>query len=125
MSKLAKAIEASWTGDRVAARELKLNYTDIEKRIADDPSGIYRAYDIRAVFSARKVIDNQELYTIKHQDTISNETLKDIKRAIIEEVFGEFRHLLIEMRAATYDQDNHRMRNLLAVLEQQMFHDGM
>jgi hypothetical protein len=35
---------------------------------------------------------------------------------VIEEVFGEFRPMIIEMRSALYDDDKTRIRGLLAEL---------
>jgi hypothetical protein len=51
--------------------------------------------------------------------------LFSVKRAMIEEVFGEFRPLIIEMRRSLYDEDTQRVRTLLARLEEQMFTDGV
>ena len=44
---------------------------------------------------------------------------------MIEEVFGEFRPMIIEMRAALYDEDTSRVRRLLAEMEHSMFADGI
>ena len=56
---------------------------------------------------------------------IYTEALRDLKRAMIEEVFGEFRPMIIEMRAALYDEDTSRVRRLLAEMEHSMFTDGI
>ena len=54
-----------------------------------------------------------------------DDAIKDIKRAIIEEVFGEFRPLIYDMRAALYDGSKADLRKLLGELEDAMFHDGV
>ena len=53
------------------------------------------------------------------------EALRDLKRAMIEEVFGEFRPMIIEMRAALYDEDTSKVRRLLAEMEHSMFAGGI
>ena len=122
MSKLAKAITATFTGDVVASRKLKMRYTEVNLETLDDGYAHYaRIYKIQAKFGVQKVVDTSGLSNFD----ISKYVLNDIKRAIIEEVFGEFRPYLIEMRTAIYEQDDLRLRTLLANLEQQMFHDGV
>ena len=44
---------------------------------------------------------------------------------MIEGVFGEFHQMIIEMRAALYDEDTSRVRRLLAEMEHSMFADGI
>ena len=122
MSKLAKAITATFTGDVVASRKLKMRYTEVNLETLDDGYAHYaRIYKIQAKFGVQKVVDTSEVSNFD----ISKYVLNDVKRAIIEEVFGEFRPYLIEMRTAIYEQDDLRLRTLLANLEQQMFHDGV
>lgn len=53
------------------------------------------------------------------------EFAKLMKRQVIQEVFGEFRPLIIEMFTATYDKDTTRVRKLLAELENKMFVEGL
>ena len=52
-----------------------------------------------------------------------NETIKEVKDHLIEQMFGEFRPIIIEMRCALHDRDSVRLRNLLAELEQKMFYE--
>jgi hypothetical protein len=47
--------------------------------------------------------------------------MHNIKRSVIEDVFGEFRPLIVEMRTAIYDDDMVRLKTLLAHIENQMF----
>jgi uncharacterized protein (DUF1810 family) len=44
-----------------------------------------------------------------------------VKRSVAEDVFGEFRPLIIEMRNSIYDENTTRLRTLLAELETRMF----
>ena len=79
----------------------------------------------------------KQKYTFSSSDCISSsaadhnnidlytEALRDLKRVMIEEVFGEFRPMIIEMRAALYDEDTSRVRRLLAEMEHSMFADGI
>lgn len=46
---------------------------------------------------------------------------RSIKRAMIEQVFGEFRPLIIELHSAVYDNDKSRVAELLNKLESEMF----
>ena len=122
VSKLAKAIDATFTGDVVASRKLKMNYTEITLDRHAGYSHYGRVYKVQAKFGVQKVVDNS---SGDSNFDISRLVLNDIKRSIIEEIFGEFRPYLIEMRTAMHDQDDTRLRTLLANLEQQMFHDGV
>ena len=124
MSKLAKAINATFTGDVVASRKLKMNYTDIKFDASDQQTayGVNRVYRVQAKFGMQRVVDK---VSFDGNIDISKMVMTDIKRAILEEIFGEFRPYLIEMRTAMYDQDDTRLRTLLANLEQQMFYDGV
>lgn len=47
------------------------------------------------------------------------------KRAMIEEIFGEFRPLLNDINIATYEGDMYKVRDLVAKLENQMFIEGL
>lgn len=123
MSKLSKAIDATFTGDITAARRLKLKYVDINKSVMDDPSAYLRHYKVSATFGSSRVIDK---FSLERGNTnISEECLNDMKRAIIEEVFGEFRPFLYEMRSALYEDDMTRIRQLLAEMDFQMFSEGI
>lgn len=122
MSKLAKQINAIFEGKVTESRSMK--YVDVTKSVMDDPVSYNRHYKVSATFEQTRVVDRFGT-DVKFSDNISEEALKDIKRAIIEEVFGEFRPLLYEMKAAIYDEDFYRLRETLAKFEIEMFHDGI
>lgn len=109
MSKLAKAIQALQTGEVRAKKDFK--FTEIQHRNQLSPQYLYREYKIEAKFGVNVYVE---------EETISD-ALKDAKLAIIEEIFGEFRPILTEMRVALYNTDLTRARNLLSQLEMQMF----
>jgi hypothetical protein len=124
MSKLAKQIEATFTGDVVASRKLNMQYTDVKLDVFNKQTdyGVNRVYRVQAKLGMQKVIDT---ISLDANFDISKLVLRDIKRSVIEEIFGEFRPFLIEMRTAIYEQDDLRLRTLLATLEHQMFYEGV
>jgi uncharacterized protein (DUF1810 family) len=120
MSKLAKAINSTLTGDVKAARNLKLNYLDVSRTVSDvDHLRLAKKYKIGVKLETSCWLEEGLVADAYH------EMLFSVKRAMIEEVFGEFRPLIIEMRSALYDEDTRRVRTLLAQLEEQMFTDGV
>lgn len=116
MSKLAKAIDAVLTGNVRASRNLGLRYTEVKFAVNESGRLLTKEALLRVTLEKRFFKD----------DTLDADMVyHDIKRSMIEEVFGEFRPLLIEMRGALYDEDTNRVRTLLAEFEQQMFRDGL
>lgn len=130
MSKLAKAIDYTFTGDVRGARELGLRYTDV-KVSYDTPTynplrGLERQVRLGVKVSFDAWMSSEDLiHTNEHAPAVQQEVLRDLKRAMVEEVFGEFRPFIIEMRASLYDGDRARTRKLLAELEEKMFADGL
>lgn len=120
MSKLAKAIDATLTGNVRATRDLNLRYTDIQAGVAP------------LDHLATRLLSKEMFLSVKLQKKVWVEdghdieiAMHDIKRAMIEEIFGEFRPMLIEIRGALYYEDTVRVRTLLAEMEQHMFRDGL
>lgn len=130
MSKLAKAIDATLTGDVKLARSLKLNYLSVEKISQElhDPMFFEKRIGImlRAKLETKAYVSSSDCISSSAADHNNyTEALRDLKRAMIEEVFGEFRPMIIEMRAALYDEDTSKVRRLLAEMEHSMFADGI
>ncbi len=75
------------------------------------------AYDVRALFSARVFVRDPR--------PITAEQIRDAKRNILEEVFGEFRRPLMQIRAALYELDIDRARELIDALEASMFEPSL
>lgn len=124
MSKLAAGIEATLTGNVKASRDLKLRYTDIKKSV-NDIGNPFIQKQIRLSVKLQCVAWLDESLASSSIINTHEELQKDLKRAMIEEVFGEFRPLIIEMRSAIWDEDTTRIRSLLAELEHRMFTDGI
>jgi hypothetical protein len=127
MSKLAKAIDAAFTGDVKLARNLKSNYLSVEK--ISQPVHDPMFFEERIGIMLRAKLETKAYISPFAADPSNihsyTEALRDLKKAMIEEVFGEFRPMIIEMRAALYGEDTSRIRRLLAEMEQSMFADGL
>ena len=121
MSKLAHAINDHMTGDHKLKR---LKFVNIKHDVSAVPASMIPSVgvNIQATFQHTVWVDDHGGTSAR--DKISG-ALHDTKRAIIEDVFGEFRPLILEMRTALYDIDTDRLRSLLVSLEHQMFVDGM
>jgi hypothetical protein len=123
MSKLAKAITYALTGNKKAIRDMKFRYTDVDIHMRET----YGTYNIaKEVLIQTKLSANAWVKETFHknygsQEEEFKEVLYDVKRAMIEEVFGEFRPILIEMKSALHDEDTTRIRALIADLEYKMF----
>lgn len=124
MSRLAQAITERDTGERKALqtklKTVEITETFTPANYAIDYS-IGRMYQVEARLGAKIYIDESK---IKHRSDISV-AVNDVRKQVIEEVFGEFRPLLIEMRVALYDADTTRARQILSQLEYQMFVEGL
>lgn len=124
MSKLAKAIDYQRTGNVAALSSLGYNYTDIS--FHTQKVDFAHEYKVEAKLSARKWYDETALISSnENPSVIRQEVYASIKRAMIEEIFGEFRPIIIELQSAIYDRNLDRMRRLAAELEHKMFHEGL
>lgn len=123
MSKLSQAIDYQFTGNKSYLEKPKNNYLDVS--IAAQNVGypnIGREFKIGVKLQAIKWVDDTKLiHSKENEPAIVSDVLNDLKQAMIEEVFGEFRWMIIEMRSALYDKDNTRVRTLLAEMEHKMF----
>ena len=127
MSKLSDAIDYEFTGNKSYLVRPKNNYLNVSTTVQDIvyPS-IGREFKIGVKLQATKWVDDTCLIqSNENEPAIVSDVLKDLKRAMIEEVFGEFRWMIIEMRSALYDKDNSRVRTLLAEMEHKMFNEGI
>lgn len=71
------------------------------------------AYEVRALFSARVFV--------RDPGGITPEQIADAKRNLLEEVFGEFRRPMMEIRAALQELDIDAAQSLLDALQASMF----
>ena len=118
MSKLARAIVATLTNNVRAIRD---QYIDVKMHMQDHAQLLSREVRLSVTLQCTKWLEASMLSNTDIKQTVQ----QDIKRAMIEEVFGEFRPMLIEMRSALYDADTTRLRTLLAELEHVMFTEGL
>ena len=125
MSKLSDAIDYEFTGNKSYLESPKNNYLDVSTTVQDiGYPTIGREFKIGVKLQTTKWVDDTRLIqSNENEPAIVSEVLNDLRRAMIEEVFGEFRPLIIEMRSALYDKDNTRVRTLLAEMEHKMFHE--
>ena len=88
--------------------------------------GFGREYTVSVKLSTTKWFDDSALIkSSENEDAIKTEILSSIKRAMIEEIFGEFRPIVYELQSAIYDKNQNRMRQLTAELERKMFVEGI
>lgn len=128
MSKLAKAINVQTNKlsgfEHIGSvkHDWKPLYTHIKQDMGVVPTnfGIAKKYAIRTTFGAEVVIDE-----FVHGEKGIYEAVKNTRRAVVEEIFGEFRPRLNELRMALYDKDPHKALDILAQLELQMFYEGI
>jgi hypothetical protein len=126
MSKLAKAIDYHTTGNLSAIQNFGYKHTEIYIHTHDNIPKFAREYKIEVKLSAVKWFDPSALIdTGENEPAIRKEVYSTVKRAMIEEVFGEFRPLIIELQSAIYDKNLDRMRQLTAELEHKMFVEGL
>ena len=127
MSKLSQAIDYQFTGNKSYLEKPKNNYLDVSTAVQDiGYPNIGREFKIGVKLQTTKWVDDTKLiHSKENEPAIVSDVLNDLKQAMIEEVFGEFRWMIIEMRSALYDKDNNRVRTLLAEMEHKMFHEGI
>jgi hypothetical protein len=121
MSKLATMITATQTGNKRAVQNTKYLSVDMNSQAIQ---GYHAEYQVRLSVNLTKDAFISDDMKASNTD-IWKESLYHMRRAMIEEVFGEFRPLIIEARTAVYEKDFDRLRLLLAELENQMFVDGL
>ena len=121
MSKLAKLIDATISGETRAVRDLCPRYIEVSHTVSDEILSSV-AYPTATMYTVGVKFNKSILIReISHL----REATAYVKRAMIEEVFGEFRPIISEMRASLYEEDTTRVRSLIAELENRMFNDGI
>lgn len=115
MSKLIELVNSRFTGDQKAGLDMKYSNVNIEYELEYDD----RYYQIRVD------VNFGAFGYVKTRNAQKNEEFEkvvyDIKRGIVEEVFGEFRPILMDMRRLIYEQDMTKLREKINELEVQMF----
>jgi hypothetical protein len=125
MSKLAKAIEAKIYFDNARASTLPApKYFEVSKEVNEISCEYSKDIQVRIGVKFQTQVWISEVELLKSNAPI-NAALVHSKRAMIEEIFGEFRSLLNDINMATYEGDMYKVRDLVAKLENQMFIEGL
>ena len=113
MSKLAKTLVEHMTGVRVQNTIpcMSVDYNSIEVPINME----LIQYSLSVKFEKTFTVSRGKL----------GEAIKDMRRAIIEEVFGEFRMGIIEAKYAAYNRDYEKVLDALHKLDREMFSEGI
>lgn len=120
MSKLAKAIDYEIGKDyyyKVAPPKLK--YTDVKFSVEDINTDLSKTREYKIAVELKSKAFLSEF------DPGRDEVVQKIKRAMIEEVFGEFRPLIYNLHAALYDRNTDGAVKILNELEHVMFWEGL
>lgn len=121
MSKLAKAIDYEVSSHQYYKQlPFKFKYTDVNFSVSDDMSTIgsrIREYKIGVTLETKAFCSDYD----PNRDVI----IKAVKRAMIEEVFGEFRPMIYNLQAALYDRDTNEAEKIVQELDRVMFHEGL
>lgn len=122
MSKFAQQLTAKDTGKRRTITSMTSGSS-----IRENPNEILTAkvYEIGVKFGVNLTIPSDDLAAKTNDDNIFKESVYAARKAIVEEVFGEFRGPLTELRVALYEQDFYKARHILSNLEHQMFVEGL
>jgi hypothetical protein len=124
MSKLALAITPVATGNYRPGRT-PIRYVATSVNASDHLFELRKEYRVGVLFEKCVWVSTKRGRNAIEERASVTDALCDVKRAMVEEVFGEFRPMLIEMRCALHDEDLTRMRDLLATIEHQMFVEGI
>ena len=126
MSKIAKLITANQKyPEELAYTPLpfRMEYAEAKGTLLTMPApNCSVKYRIKVELGAEVWISEE---TASGYSNAITEATYNVKRAVVEEIFGEFRHLITMMHIAIYDRDYEKARTLLAELENQMFKEGL
>jgi hypothetical protein len=120
MSKFSEALKATPTGKvgHIPMKNLLLN-TSVNYAHYDS-FGLTKEVLIEARFGVKKMLASSPSGNLQFHE-IQEIFLQDMRRALVEEVFGEFRPIITELYEAMYDQDTTAMRAAITKLDQRMF----
>ena len=123
MSKLALAITTRDTG-KLRALKSELSTVDLTESFTPLMLNgvVCQEYAIEARLGAKVYLT--ELEQVQSSTALQG-AVTATRKQVIEEVFGEFRPLIAQLRVALYDTDTHRARDILFRLERQMFSEGV
>lgn len=117
MSKLAEQINYTITNKRFQSNSSYFSFSVQEPLGIDFPKYLYQV-NFTAIFGAKYTINADLTY---EKSPVLEEILKNVKRDVVEEVFGEFRKPLAELRHSLYERDTNRALEQLSNIQEQMF----
>jgi len=126
MSKIVKLIMAQQSHPIDVKRlSNKLNFSKVTEHYSNEFNTLgYDSikYEIGVRFGAAVYVPNTPTNATEHALDFA---IRKVKRAVIEEVFGEFRVLITQMHVALIERDFDKVSNLLEELDHLMFIEGL
>lgn len=120
MSNIAKLITANVSRPTEHKYDIpKFNYADVSERSIKVQN--YIKYDIEVKLGAQVYIDDLSLNEVN----VIDRAVFNVRRAVIEEIFGEFRPLLNELSVEIYNRDFDKIKSLINSLYNKMFVEGL
>jgi hypothetical protein len=116
MSKLSEQINYAITNKRAIDNTFDFKYS-VGAHVPSLPKYLQQV-SFEAIFGSRYYISEELTYG---KSEVLAHTLKEVKLNVIEEIFGEFRKPLRELRHHLYDNNVPEALNVLTNLESQMF----
>lgn len=113
MSKLAEMIQAVQTSERrrVMSPLVAIRTSSVEPRNCSFPE--HYVYTLTATFGCNA--------TLEYNDPCAVQVLAQVRRQVVDEVFGEFRENFTEIERALFNYDNEAARKALNSFRQRMF----
>lgn len=112
MSKLSENLKAHSTGDRVAPQQ-KLNFVSFQTSAYEQPPYLI-GYKLKCNIVSQFFVNENDTQVLDY-------AIAKSKRAILEEIFGEFRQDLYNLEVALYNQDYQKAKELLDCVMKNMF----
>jgi hypothetical protein len=118
MSKLSKMLLAEYTHDRKAVTDLNMDYTKVDY-VYERTTPVIHDYSVKisAGINAFGYVRGSE----KSENLQHHYVIKNMKKSIIEEMFGEFRPIIMDIRRSLFERDCYKAEMLLDKLQEQMF----
>jgi hypothetical protein len=119
MSKFSDSIRSHITGKKIPISDR--SFLALTSSSSSDINTDTIQYRISATFSST-IFLNPQIASSGHEghDELK-EAQRSVSRSFVEEMFGEFRPLIIEMNTAIYQEDSRKLKELLNELEHRMF----
>jgi hypothetical protein len=116
MSKVIKAIESHQLNNCRIVEPMPA-HVSVDSEITKQEYTKEYAYEIGVKFSVKRFSRSPQI--------VDQTTYIDAKRALIEDIFGEFRPLLMQALHSTYERDFVATRDAIYKIEDKMFREGL